>query len=98
MMLNEEKAKLKEVGESAKQEAKAIQKLAEEKRKLRQQEKQSTQSSVDKALKDQVSAWKQIQSIREKIAKTNNTDEIAALQESKKYYRIIINVLRILKE
>lgn len=69
------------------QETKAVQKLAEEKRKLRQQEKQSTQSSVDKALKDQVSAWKQIQSIREKIAKTNNTDEIAALQESKKYYQ-----------
>ena len=69
------------------QEAKAVQKLAEEKRKLRQQEKQSTQSSVDKALTDQVSAWKQIQSIREKIAKTNNTDEIAVLQESKKYYQ-----------
>ena len=71
----------------AEQEAKAIQKLAEEKRKLRQQEKQSTQSSVDKALKDQVSAWKQIQSIREKIAKTDNADEINALQESKKYYQ-----------
>ena len=73
--------------ESAKQEAKAIQKLAEEKRKLRQQEKQSTQSSVDKALKDQVSAWKQIQSIREKIAKSNDANEIENLKKVKKEYQ-----------
>lgn len=69
------------------QEEKAVKRLAEEKRKLRQQERQSIQSSVDKALKEQVSAWKQIQSIREKIAKTDNADEINALQESKKYYQ-----------
>lgn len=68
-------------------EAKAIQKLAEEKRKLRQQEKQSTQSSVDKALKDQVSAWKQIQSIREKIAKSNDANEIENLKKVKKEYQ-----------
>lgn len=69
------------------QEAKAVQKLAEEKRKLRQQEKQSTQSSVDKALKDQVSAWKQIQSIREKIAKSNDANEIENLKKVKKEYQ-----------
>ncbi len=72
---------------AAEQEAKAIQKLAEEKRKLRQQEKQSTQSSVDKALKDQVSAWKQIQSIREKIAKSNDANEIENLKKVKKEYQ-----------
>lgn len=77
----------KQNAKAAEQEAKQVKKIAEEKRKLRQQEKQITQSSVDKALTDQVSAWKQIQSIREKIAKTNNTDEIAVLQESKKYYQ-----------
>lgn len=77
----------KQNAKAAEQEAKQVQKLAEEKRKLRQQEKQSTQSSVDKALTDQVSAWKQIQLIREKIAKTDNADEINALQESKKYYQ-----------
>lgn len=85
--LSEERVKLKDVGESAEQESKQIQRLAEEKRKLRQLEKQSVQSSVNKALKDQVSAWKQIQSIREKIAKTNNTDEISKLKESKNYYQ-----------
>ena len=68
---------------AAEQEAKAVQRLAED----RQQEKQSTQSSVDKALKDQVSAWKQIQSIREKIAKSNDANEIENLKKVKKEYQ-----------
>ena len=46
-----------------------------------------TKSSVNKALKDQVDAWKHIQSIREKIAKEDNPDNIAQLQQTKKYYQ-----------
>lgn len=61
--------------------------LAEATRKLRQEEKQSSQDSVNSALKDQVFAWKQIQSIREKIAKADNLDVINQLQETKKYYQ-----------
>lgn len=61
--------------------------LAESTRKLRQEEKQSSQDSVHSALKDQVFAWKQIQSIREKIAKADNPDVINQLQETKKYYQ-----------
>ena len=55
--------------------------------KARQAAKDSTQSSVDNALKEQVTAWKNIQSIREKIAKTKDTDEIARLQQIKKEYQ-----------
>lgn len=62
-------------------------KLAEATRKLRQEEKRANQDSVNSALKDQLSAWKQIQSIREKIAKTDNPDVISQLQETKKYYQ-----------
>ena len=68
-------------------EVKQKEKLAEATRKLRQEEKQSSQDSVNSALKDQVSAWKQIQSIREKIAKADNPDVINQLQETKKYYQ-----------
>ena len=53
----------------------------------RQAAKDSAQSSVDNALKDQISAWKNIQSIREKIAKTKDSDEIANLQQVKKKYQ-----------
>ena len=69
------------------EEVKQKEKLAEATRKLRQEEKQSSQDSVNSALKDQVSAWKQIQSIREKIAKADNPDVINQLQEIKKYYQ-----------
>lgn len=78
--------------------AKAAKKLAEEKRKLRQEDKKSAQSSVNKALKDQLSAWKQIQKIREKINKSSSSEEISLLNESKKYYQQqYINAGRILK-
>lgn len=69
------------------EEVKQKEKLAEATRKLRQEEKQSSQDSVNSALKDQVSAWKQIQSIREKIAKVDNPDVINQLQETKRYYQ-----------
>lgn len=69
------------------EEVKQKEKLAEATRKLRQEEKQSSQDSVNSALKDQVSAWKQIQSIRGKIAKADNPDVINQLQETKKYYQ-----------
>ena len=52
-----------------------------------QSQKDDVQSSVDKALKDQIDAWKKIQNIREKIAKSNNSDEISALNESKESYQ-----------
>lgn len=70
-----------------KQTKKDEQKLAETKRKSRQDEKTSTQNSVDKALKDQESAWKNIQSIREKISKTSDFAEIENLQQIKKGYQ-----------
>ena len=69
------------------EEVKQKEKLAEATRKLRQEEKQSSQDSVNSALKDQVSAWKQIQSIREKIVKVDNPDVINQLQETKRYYQ-----------
>ena len=72
---------------SSNEEVKQKEKLAEATRKLRQEEKQSSQDSVNSALKDQVSAWKQIQSIREKIAKADNPDVINHLKETKKYYQ-----------
>ena len=52
-----------------------------------QTKKDDAQSSVNKALKDQIDAWKKIQNIREKIAKSNNSDEINALNESKESYQ-----------
>ena len=65
----------------AKDEAKALeqavkqaQKLAEEKRKARQADKQATQSSVDKALKNQLDAWEAIQKIRLQITQTDSKD------------------------
>lgn len=72
---------------SSNEEVKQKEKLAEATRKLRQEEKQSSQDSVNSALKDQVSAWKQIQSIREKIAKADNPGVINQLQETKRYYQ-----------
>lgn len=61
--------------------------LGEATAKSRQSAKDATQSSVDNALQDQVTAWKNIQSIREKIAKTKDSDEIANLQQVKKEYQ-----------
>lgn len=55
--------------------------------KIKQREKQLDQSIVDNALSDQISAWRQIQSIREKIVRATSTEEIEALKESKKYYQ-----------
>lgn len=80
------------------EQVKQKEKLAEATRKLRQEEKQSNQNSVNSALKDQISAWKQIQSIREKIAKADNPDVINQLQETKKYYQQqYLNATKILK-
>lgn len=45
------------------------------------------QSSVNSALKQQISAWKNIQSIREKIAKTDDSEVISLLQDTKKSYQ-----------
>lgn len=63
---------------------KNLQKLSAEKQKAAESERKST---VNQASKDQLSAWKQIQSIREKIAKTDSPDVISQLQETKKYYQ-----------
>lgn len=72
--------------------------LGEATTKARQSAKDATQSSVDNALKDQVAAWKNIQFIREKIAKTKDTNEIANLQQVKKeYQQNYIEADRILK-
>lgn len=83
----EKKVKKKQEESSAKATKAESQKLAKEKTISRKAEKQSIQSSVDKALKDQVNAWKEIQNIREKIAKSNNSDEINELNESKEIYQ-----------
>lgn len=74
--------------------------LAEEKRKSRQADKQTTQSSVNKALKDQLSAWKNIQNIRKEIAKTdpNDKNKINSLNKQKKAYQEqFLQAQRILK-
>lgn len=78
---------IKEEAKAMEQVAKEAKKLAEEKRKVRQEEKKSIQSSVNKALKEQLSSWKQIQNIREKINKSSNDGEISALKEEKKIYQ-----------
>lgn len=82
----QQKRDVDEYNANAKANAEAA-KLAEAKAKSRQADKDSTQSSVDKALKEQVAAWKNIQSIREKISKTNDSNEIANLQQVKKEYQ-----------
>ena len=62
-------------------ELEAVRKLSAEKQKLQEKDRQST---VDSALKDQLSAWKDIQNIREKIAKTTNEEELSILNQQKK--------------
>lgn len=73
--------------EAAKKEATELQAVAEAKKKARQTEKESTQASVDNALKDQLTAWKNIQSIREKINNTSDTHEIEVLKQVKSEYQ-----------
>lgn len=83
-----------------KEEADALKEVAKaaEKSKDRQKAKDDTQASVNKALKDQITAWKNIQSIREKIAKSDDSDEVANLQQVKKEYQHnYVEALKILK-
>lgn len=77
----------KKEAEALKEVAKQAKKIAEEKRKDREASKKDTQSSVNQALKDQLSAWRQIQNIREKINKSSSDTEINALKEEKKIYQ-----------
>lgn len=67
--------------EALEKERKALRELSAEKQKLQEKDRQS---SVDTALKDQLSAWKDIQNIREKIAKTTNEEELSILNQQKK--------------
>ena len=86
--LNESNRKLVEINKNA----------AETKNKLRQEDQNSVQSSVDKALKDQENAWKNIQSIREKLAETDDESKIVALKQQKEeYQQIYIEAWKVLK-
>lgn len=90
------------VSDSAKETSKQLDneanKISEVKKKLRQDEKRSEQSAVNKALNDQYNAYKKIQDIREKIARASSSEEIKALKDSKKIYQEqIIAANRILK-
>lgn len=62
-------------------------KANEKVRKEQEEKNKARQDSVNKALKDQESAWKNIQSIREKISKTSDSAEIQNLQQIKNGYR-----------
>lgn len=73
--------------EAAKKEVAELQAIAEAKKKARQTERESIQTSVDNALKDQLTAWKNIQSIREKINNTSDTHEIEVLKQVKSEYQ-----------
>lgn len=73
--------------EAAKKEVAELQAIAEAKKKARQTERESVQTSVDNALKDQLTAWKNIQSIREKINNTSDTHEIEVLKQVKSEYQ-----------
>lgn len=73
--------------ETAKKEASELQAIVEAKKKSRQLDKETTQASVDNALKDQLTAWKNIQSIREKINNTSDTHEIEVLKQVKSEYQ-----------
>lgn len=63
---------------------KTIRELSAEKQKLQEQDRKS---EVNQALKDQLYAYKQIQSIREKIASTDNENLIAELEKQKQTYQ-----------
>lgn len=63
---------------------KTIRELFAEKQKLQEQDRKS---EVNQALKDQLYAYKQIQSIREKIASTDDENLIAELEKQKQTYQ-----------
>lgn len=63
---------------------KTIRELSAEKQKLQEQDRKS---EVNQALKDQLYAYKQIQSIREKIASTDDENLIAELEKQKQTYQ-----------
>lgn len=63
---------------------KTIRELSAEKQKLQEQDRKS---EVNQALKDQLYAYKQIQSIREKIASADDENLIAELEKQKQTYQ-----------
>lgn len=63
---------------------KTIRELFAEKQKLQEQDRKS---EVNQALKDQLYAYKQIQSIREKIASTDDENLITELEKQKQTYQ-----------
>lgn len=63
---------------------KTIRELSAEKQKLQEQDRKS---EVNQALKDQLYAYKQIQSIREKIASTDDENLITELEKQKQTYQ-----------
>nr|DAE60102.1 MAG TPA: minor tail protein [Caudoviricetes sp.] len=73
--------------ETVRKEASELQAIAEAKKKSRQLDKEATQNSVDNALKDQLTAWKSILSIREKINSTSDVHEIEVLKQVKSEYQ-----------
>lgn len=73
--------------ETVRKEASELQAIAEAKKKSRQLDKEATQNSVDNALKDQLTAWKSILSIREKINSTSDVHEIEVLKQIKSEYQ-----------
>ena len=101
----------KQVNKAAEQEAKTVEKnnkayekQIEKAKKLSEVNKnrqvKEQQSSVNSALKQQESAWKNIQSIREKIAKADSKDEdyISLLKETKiEYQKQYIEAGKVLK-
>ena len=61
--------------------------LQEESAERKKESESNRQSTVSQALKDQLFAYKQIQSIREKIANTNDENLIAELNSQKSVYQ-----------
>nr|WP_270248901.1 phage tail tape measure protein [Coprococcus catus] len=63
---------------------KQLQKLSAEKKKLKED---ARQSEVSTALKDQVNAYKEIQNIREKMFQTSDSNMLSELSKEKKEYQ-----------
>ena len=63
---------------------KQLQKLSAEKKKLKED---ARQSKVDTALKDQINAYKEIQNIREKMSQTSDSNMLSELSKEKKEYQ-----------
>lgn len=63
---------------------KQLQKLSAEKKKLKED---ARQSEVSTALKDQVNAYKEIQNIREKMSQTSDSNMLSELSKEKKEYQ-----------